>query len=87
MIAIIEKVYQFLWGDWIVLPLPGGTGLSEIFFMKVFGGMYGGDSLSVLMLSRGMSFYAQIAVCGIASLGFAISERIKKGTRIGVYKK
>lgn len=23
MIAIIEKVYQFLWGDWIVLPLPG----------------------------------------------------------------
>lgn len=70
-----------------MLPLPGGTGLSEIFFMKVFGGMYGGDSLSVLMLSRGMSFYAQIAVCGIASLGFAISERIKKGTRIGVYKK
>ena len=25
MIAIIEKVYQFLWGDWIVLPLPGGS--------------------------------------------------------------
>ena len=25
MIAIIEKVYQFLWGDWIVLPLQGGS--------------------------------------------------------------
>ena len=25
IINLIEKTYYFLWGDWIHLPLPGGT--------------------------------------------------------------
>lgn len=24
VVSIIEKVYSFLWGDWIKIPLPGG---------------------------------------------------------------
>ena len=28
IIKIIESVYYFLWGDWIRLPLPGGSTLT-----------------------------------------------------------
>ena len=27
IIKLIETVYQFLWGDWIHIPLPGGGSL------------------------------------------------------------
>ena len=27
VVSIIEKVYSFLWGDWIKIPLPGGGSL------------------------------------------------------------
>lgn len=28
MVTLIQTVYQFLWGDLITLPLPGGAGIS-----------------------------------------------------------
>ena len=27
LITLIEKVYQFLWGDLVYIPLPGGGSL------------------------------------------------------------
>lgn len=65
-----------------MLPLPGGTGLNELLFMNVFKYAFGGDTLAVLMISRGMSFYAQIAICGAVSLVFAGLGRLKTKKRI-----
>ncbi|WP_295582358.1 sodium:alanine symporter family protein [uncultured Oscillibacter sp.] len=42
MIALIETVYQFLWGDLITLPLPGGStlGLSLMVLLLIPAGIY-----------------------------------------------
>ena len=29
LITLIEKVYQFLWGDLVYIPLPGGGSLRD----------------------------------------------------------
>ena len=41
-IAIIEAIYRFLWGDLLVLPLPGGgtVGLSLLVILLIPTGIY-----------------------------------------------
>ena len=34
IVTIIEKVYSFLWGDMIRIPLPGGSGLGILFYAR-----------------------------------------------------
>lgn len=44
-----------------MMPLPGGTGISEALFMQVFDEMFGRKlTLPIMLLSRGISYYAQI---------------------------
>ena len=62
MIAIIEKVYQFLWGDWIVLPLPGGMGISETLFLNIFVPVFGSLLLPGMVLSRGLGYYGELLI-------------------------
>ena len=42
VITIIEKVYSFLWGDWIKIPLPGGgsLGISLLIILLIPTGIY-----------------------------------------------
>ena len=42
VITIIEKVYSFLWGDLITLPLPGGgtLGISLLILLLIPTGIY-----------------------------------------------
>lgn len=42
MIALIETVYNFLWGDWILIPLPGGgsLGISLLILLLVPAGIF-----------------------------------------------
>ena len=42
IITIIEKVYSFLWGDLITLPLPGGgtLGISLLILLLIPTGIY-----------------------------------------------
>lgn len=42
MIALIETIYNFLWGDWILIPLPGGghLGISLLILLLVPAGIF-----------------------------------------------
>ena len=42
MVALIEAVYRFLWGDIITIPLPGGNslGLSLLVILLIPTGIY-----------------------------------------------
>ena len=41
VVSIIEKVYSFLWGDWIKIPLPGGSlGISLLIILLIPTGIY-----------------------------------------------
>lgn len=42
LVSIIEKVYSFLWGDWITIPLPGGSslGISLLIILLIPTGIY-----------------------------------------------
>ncbi len=42
VVSIIEKVYSFLWGDWITIPLPGGgsIGISLLIILLIPTGIY-----------------------------------------------
>ena len=35
MVTLIQTVYQFLWGDLITLPLPGGAGISSTLLVRL----------------------------------------------------
>ena len=42
IVALIEKVYSFLWGDLIHIPLPGGgsVGISLLIILLIPTGIY-----------------------------------------------
>ena len=64
-----------------MLPLPGGAGANELMFLRAFRPAYGHNTLSVLMLSRGVSFYGQLIICGIMSLIIAVAAKMKRGNK------
>ena len=78
MIAIIEKVYQFLWGDWIVLPLPGGMGISETLFLNIFSPVFGGLLLPGMVLSRGLGYYGELLI----SAAFTVVAQLTIGKKL-----
>lgn len=61
-----------------MMPLPGGTGVSESLFLMIFCPIFGEDlTLPAMVISRGISYYAQLvlsaAVTAVAA--FVIKER------------
>lgn len=49
-----------------MLPLPGGMGITEVLFLRIFLPICGSSlTLPVLILSRGISYYTQVIICGI----------------------
>ena len=61
-----------------MLPLPGGMGISENLFMEIFEPVFGADLvLPGMMLSRGISFYTQVLICGVMTLvsGFFLGKK------------
>lgn len=67
IVTLIEKVYSFLWGDLIRIPLPGGSSL--------------GISLLILLLSRPWNlFYGpdEMSACQTLS-GYAESTGREEG--------
>lgn len=63
-----------------MLPLPGGMGVSEALFLKVFGGVFGGMVLPGMILSRGIGHYAQLIFSGLFTMIAAVS--VRRGRRI-----
>lgn len=48
-----------------MLPLPGGMGISETLFLKIFCVVFGGLTLPALVLSRGLGYYSQLIISAL----------------------
>lgn len=65
-----------------MLPLPGGMVVSENLFLTIFPTIFGAELvLPGMMISRGISFYTQLILCGIMTIvaSFILKEKIEKG--------
>lgn len=52
-----------------MLPLPGGMGISEKLFLTIFVPVFGARFLLPgMILSRGLSYYTQLLLCGILTV-------------------
>lgn len=52
-----------------MLPLPGGSGVSEHLFSVMFAGIFTGKLLiPAMVLSRGIAFYVQLLFCGAMTI-------------------
>ena len=61
-----------------VMPLPGGTVLSEATFKNIFINIFGLKYADVgMLLTRTFSFYIPLLICGLAIIINVISYRIK----------
>lgn len=69
-----------------MLPLPGGMGISETLFLKIFTPVFGQMLLPAMVLSRGLGYYSQLLISALftiaAQLYYTIWQREKTGTGI-----
>ena len=63
-----------------MLPLPGGLGISEHLYNVMFQPICGQLTAPTLVISRGLSFYAQLLVCAVFSaVAYLVVFGAKKG--------
>lgn len=65
-----------------MLPLPGGMGACETLFMEIFQPIFGENLvLPGMVISRGVSYYTQLLICGIMTVvaSFVIRDKKEKG--------
>ncbi len=55
-----------------MLPLPGGMGISESLFLKIFKPVFQTLTLPAMVVSRGLSYYSQLLI----SAAFTIVAQI-----------
>ena len=48
-----------------MLPLPGGMGISETLFLKIFSPVFGGLLLPGMVLSRGLGYYGELLISAV----------------------
>ena len=48
-----------------LLPLPGGTGANETMFLSLYTPLLGETALPVLLMCRGISYYAQLLITAV----------------------
>lgn len=58
------------------VPIPGAVGAADYLFIDGFGHLVG-DSVSIELLSRGISFYCCIIVCGLITLAAYLLRGLK----------
>ena len=62
-----------------MLPLPGGMGISESLFLKIFVPVFGAVTLPAMVISRGLSYYSQLLISALftaaAQIYYSIKER------------
>ena len=60
-----------------MLPLPGGLGANEYIYVHIMKPLLGSITLPSLILSRGVSFYCQLIICGAVTGIIALFMKIK----------
>ena len=48
-----------------MLPLPGGMGISESLFMKIFAPVFLSVTLPAMVVSRGLGYYSQLLISAL----------------------
>lgn len=48
-----------------MLPLPGGMGISETLFLKIFKKVFSSLTLPAMILSRGLGYYSQLLISAV----------------------
>lgn len=51
-----------------MLPLPGGMGISEALFLRIFPLVFGAAVLPAMVLSRGLGYYVQLLVSALFTI-------------------
>lgn len=61
-----------------MLPFPGGMGISENLFLEIFQPIFGEDLvIPAMMISRGISYYTQLLICGAMTVAAPLWFRPK----------
>lgn len=63
-----------------MLPLPGGMGISEGLFLKIFLSVFGVLLLPGMVLSRGIGYYTQLLISAV----FTVVAQLRTGKRRGI---
>ena len=65
-----------------MLPLPGGMGISEGLYLRIFTPIFHGTAMTTasLLVSRGFSYYILVIVSGIVSFitHLTVTDKSKK---------
>lgn len=51
-----------------MLPLPGGMGISEALFLRIFAPVFGGVVLPAMVLSRGIGYYSELLISAVFTM-------------------
>lgn len=60
-----------------MLPLPGGMGISEALFLKIFPSVFGAMTLPAMVLSRGMGYYSELLLSAFFTLAAQVYYMVK----------
>lgn len=65
-----------------MLPLPGGMGISEKLFLMIFTPVFGKFAMPGLILSRGISYYAQLIISALCALIIFLTIRNERERKL-----
>lgn len=65
-----------------MLPLPGGMGISESLFLKIFSPVFQSVTLPAMVVSRGLSYYSQLLISALFTIVAQIYYTMKNNKRI-----
>lgn len=60
-----------------MLPLPGGMGISESLFLKIFCPVFGHFLLPAMVLSRGIGYYSQLLISAVFTMAAQLYYTVK----------
>ncbi len=61
-----------------MLPLPGGMGISEALFLRIFVPVFHSLTLPAMVLSRGIGYYSQLLLSALFTLVAQIYYTLKR---------
>ena len=70
-----------------MLPLPGGMGISESLFLKIFVPVFASLTLPAMVLSRGLGYYSQLLISALFTIVAQIYYMLKEQKRHDVIKR
>lgn len=79
-IVLILVLQAMIAGAADMMPLPGGSGISEMLFLRIFEPLVGSAlALPVMVVSRGIGFYAQMLIGAVFTVVavFVIKKRVR----------